>query len=648
MRKKSISPPFNFEHVTHTAKRQLPPLETVDEKDLPGEFWSTTVYQRPRKHLHGIKADDLHLRNEPTTQPKPELTIQTTPSQDKPPVIDCLPAELGTDRRIISPIVASSGSSSTSSPCSFDERTETKFDPDDGIRAFEPERQPIRHPRRSSSLTTGIHQRAQPQSEPQTTTHLQVTRETFYESASSNASMESVPCDLSIPPANGSYGVLRVDPATLQKGGNPSHGDIAYRSKQPLPPLPNQKIKRSSKKATRRASKSVAAKPMPLDSAPNHAKQPVLSTSKPSSRRSSRSATKSPTSKPARKERSRWSAALSDATWEDDVEFCYEQEAESTCDFNWGPTSHTRQSSIQSNGGVRLSASSVYHAHSPVPATDSMTSLRLYDSAETIAGGRKSQLAKALPQQRRRSSVVGHRGFLAARRSSQDLSSLTPPAPIQVTPSSTHVSVLSPVFSIAPTDDDAQKTPLTPGTLKFPRFDSVCADSLSDPESCRNSESSKHRKSSSYGSYESTARRSVLTAGKETNRNSLASVSSLPDLMHSRPKSKLHPSKTVISWPLESLPQSPGFEHGDGTGMGESTILPPECQTQPVRHSFVMRRPQTPGDRASMPSTRRLSSQERAGPGHGARGLPNRHARISQSELDAGLIALPAAGPAWI
>jgi hypothetical protein len=154
--------------------------------------------------------------------------------------------------------------------------------------------------------------------------------------------------------------------------------------------------------------------------------------------------------------------------------------------------------------------------------------------------------------------------------------------------------------------DPYQKVPLTPGTPFYPNT-YMNAEFLSDPESCRNSGSTRHRKSSSYESHESAAR-PLHSTTRETTRWSVASASSMPDLMHSRSKSKMMLAKSVISAPLESLPQSPPYEKDPP--LEDSTIVPRELRTQPARSSFVMRRPQTPSDRAILQHAGR-SAQER-------------------------------------
>ncbi|KAI7408332.1 hypothetical protein KC328_g114 [Hortaea werneckii] len=59
LNKGSISPPFNFEHVTHTTQKDVPRLDTVDEKDLTAKFWALSAYDRPKRRLNGIQAVDV-------------------------------------------------------------------------------------------------------------------------------------------------------------------------------------------------------------------------------------------------------------------------------------------------------------------------------------------------------------------------------------------------------------------------------------------------------------------------------------------------------------------------------------------------------------------------------------------------------------
>jgi hypothetical protein len=153
-----------------------------------------------------------------------------------------------------------------------------------------------------------------------------------------------------------------------------SPSEIKYRAKQPLPALPQ------------RATSQGHPKRMTQDS--------QLSCSTTSSSDSYRSSSFMRTAGP-------WTCLDEhgskiepvEASWEEDVDFCYEREAESTCDFNWDENE-------QIDAGFRLSK-----------------------YLQPIEGPRNSALfaspiINACPVQPRRSSIVGHRGFLQARNNS--------------------------------------------------------------------------------------------------------------------------------------------------------------------------------------------------------------------------------------
>ena len=613
--------------MTHTAKAQLPPLETVDEKDLPGEFWSVSAYQRPRHRLNGIKADDLRKKQRQMGVP-PISTSSRPTSRNSRSVSPLTEEEKNGVPYIPTPVDSIASLDSTM----FDEAKETRFDPDNGVQQLQPARQVMKYPKRFSSLQATNERHGRIDSLPR--------NEASYETCSSVASCTSeAPSEPLLPIQNFPEEPRCVSPfpdADISENAPSPHispvddvvpkdNDIAFRSTQPLPPLPDQNLlkKRSTNSLRSAAARRHSSLAMKILS--DH---PVSPTSK---RSSKGSACKSQTCSDASDVRE--SMVLSDATWEDDVDFCYEQEAESTCNFNWDVGLSAR------NDSVVQPPKTPYHAHSPDLVANSESSVGLDDSTATMPGRRNSQLQG----QHTREKSVGHRGFLAARKSSNDLKSMakSSPASIRVTPNLAHVSVLSPVFSISGTEEEASpKAPLTPGGLGFAGLEGVNTESLSDPESCRNSGSSRHRKSSSYSSHGSSVR-AAPSAVREAHRWSVASANSLPDLMHSRPRSKLSLSKTMGSRPLESLPQSPGFQ--DGGEVEASTMVPPRVPVQSARESFVTRKPQTPGDRASLQPTGRRASRgtphQRAGTSH----LSSRGLQPGQGVREAEMT-----GPEWI
>ena len=121
---------------------------------------------------------------------------------------------------------------------------------------------------------------------------------------------------------------------------------VIDRTKQPLPPLPPQaNIKRDS---------ALSMKPFRSSrmSVPS-----TISSERRSSKRSSHS-----TRSPLRSSGSTidnhvgLESSVSEANWQDDVDFCYEQQAESTCNFDWqnpNPSQVERSSISESNGSTR-------------------------------------------------------------------------------------------------------------------------------------------------------------------------------------------------------------------------------------------------------------------------------------------------------
>ncbi|KAI9805101.1 MAG: hypothetical protein M1825_000935 [Sarcosagium campestre] len=60
VRKRNISEPFNFQHVTHTSPGQFPALDRATANELASEFSAVRAAQAPRQGLRGIKVDDLN------------------------------------------------------------------------------------------------------------------------------------------------------------------------------------------------------------------------------------------------------------------------------------------------------------------------------------------------------------------------------------------------------------------------------------------------------------------------------------------------------------------------------------------------------------------------------------------------------------
>lgn len=62
-RKRTISEPYNFQHLTHANKKHLPELHRATQYELVTEFSAIRASQAPRRELRGIKAENLHFKN---------------------------------------------------------------------------------------------------------------------------------------------------------------------------------------------------------------------------------------------------------------------------------------------------------------------------------------------------------------------------------------------------------------------------------------------------------------------------------------------------------------------------------------------------------------------------------------------------------
>ena len=240
--------------------------------------------------------------------------------------------------------------------------------------------------------------------------------------------------------------------------------EVKYRAQQPLPALPQFS---GSRRDSRR---------MTVDSQLSSSTSGETSSSRPDSRRSSN--VRSITAVPWSSLNERGSTIdLSEASWEEDVDFCYEQEAESTCDFHW------YENFEEMDGGFRLSKF--------IPPNEGPRASALYAPSVPTS-----------PAQRKASSIVGHRGFQHAR--------------------TTSVIMEAPDHEVV--KDDA-KPMFGPELMHL----STSLGSICDSASTRTG-SSGHQKSNSCASCES----GVHPAPSSDNGHaSIGSLNSVPELMHS-------------------------------------------------------------------------------------------------------------------
>lgn len=263
--------------------------------------------------------------------------------------------------------------------------------------------------------------------------------------------------------------------ATQVKHCSPS--EVKYRAQQPLPALPQRaNSKRDSKRMTVDSQLSCSTSG---------------STGSTSDSRRSSQVARPPTAGPwtTREERGS-TAGLSEASWEEDVDFCYNQEAESTCDFNWDE--HDEEND------------NVFRLSRYLPQNDAPKQSAPFASPPHSTS----------PLQRQRSSIVGHRGFQHARTTSI----------IHETPDHEARAQKSQEKLVSENADS--KPMFGPEIMHL----GTSIGSISDGASTRTG-SSGHHKSSSCASYESGVR--PAPPGSDNGHSSVASLNSVPELMHS-------------------------------------------------------------------------------------------------------------------
>ncbi|EGP85419.1 unnamed protein product [Zymoseptoria tritici ST99CH_1A5] len=520
-KKTSISRPFNFQHVTHTARKHLPHLHTVHERDLPGKFWALNAYQKPKENLKGIKVEDL---SEP---------VSAQPGEEKYGL----------------PALPLANAAETDDETTFDETQETNFNPDtfDTIHGMKSDQGlPLKHYSSMSALGSIT------QTNPDQLRHFIKERATDDDSAPPTAHrattspiVANVRASMPVQPA--------PPPETLTQTPPMEQTTDQEQARALTPP---QQPRASPSKTSLRSSRQLGSL---FSSTQAGASSDYAGSIR--SKRSSRSTATAGT-------RMSRMTDLAEPTWEDVVDLAFEQEAEATCDFDWENTSAVEgdlsnqpspnegESPSGASGGVSLSGwldrPVAPNAVSPADSTSR--------SIQSVA----SDVSQ--PAAHKRGQSVGHRGFLDARsRSASTDGFLKEPQVIESAGASSSTDSPAPTapnpLKVFLTAAECEKSPYTAEEMHFPTYDlrALLADeSLSDPEDNGSSRSSSGR-SLRYRRKSSDTTGSLHTASaSDMTRWSSASTSSIPDLMHSfRARPEGRKSSRMSRSMLPSLPQSP-------------------------------------------------------------------------------------------
>ena len=299
------------------------------------------------------------------------------------------------------------------------------------------------------------------------------------------------------------------------------------------------------------------------------------------SKRSSPSLARSPAATSSVSDFFRSPSPFSTATWEDDVDFCYQQEAEATCEFDWDNVAEAQETELtQTSLEIRSSAGIAQFG----PPISDFPNLRQPPSTDSFSARNQAM------NQHKRGSSVGHRGFLAARMSSVDM--LNKPNISSFGQSRPESRIIPPTLPVPDIAQELSHSRSTPAGLNLSGIDNL--------QPLGNAPT-KHRKSNSFDASERRIRPEKISS--EATRWSSAPFSSLPDLLHSHRRSRSSIRKCQISSPMECLSQNP---------IPELEAPPEFYEVSADQDAFMMRRPQTSGDRALLQAAGRASQRGRS------------------------------------
>ncbi|KAL9608744.1 MAG: hypothetical protein Q9167_006433 [Letrouitia subvulpina] len=358
-----ISKPYNFQHLTHTYAHQFQELDRTSYNDLMTEFSAIRASQAPRRELQGIRAEDL-LRS-----PVSEASLVYEDPMTPPPAS---PAKPHGSRR--GSLLSSRGLIKIQDPRSFDNS------PLPSPRSCQTSNGPISPPLSVSSRNASI-------SAPDFFT-------AYHQDSSTELHCEAGYFGYRLEPTYGQAGGLPYTSEDwddhLFNASNLPHAittpnDIAFTLKPNVPKIgladvPEEDESHAHKKTSMddhrpgTAGSLRHAKSFPNARSLAHRRNPSSSSYTSAGRRDS-FPMGGPTLNdsllpledrifdevsfcPRVSRRMSYTSKDMDARWEDDIDFCYEHEAEANCDFDWDHIAAFDQSANEVALGQQCNAQS--------------------------------------------------------------------------------------------------------------------------------------------------------------------------------------------------------------------------------------------------------------------------------------------------
>lgn len=343
-RKLQISGPYNFQHVTHTQRNHLPDLRRTNRVALASELSQLRASQAPAATLRGIHADDLHFADfssealplnsldeeaDFSTRAEPPARIR----MNRPP---SLVKKQASPRRLIK---------HTKSQEQI--RVPPPRPPRSPVEAEYPPAPPVPPPRISSRMSTrndGFDPHASPDFErPQTSGGFRHPRPFGFSSP-----------DTTSPPATSHGYFPRSNLDSLQEDYSPRVATPPDDSNWPLPnpssfsyeaPLPGVPEEEENTIIARRSRASLASNASSLRGSQSVPLLRQLSLSQsPETKRPSSGASETlgrfdlfaaQRALKAALLEGNGSEPMSRESWEEDIDYCYDHEAEADCDYAW-------------------------------------------------------------------------------------------------------------------------------------------------------------------------------------------------------------------------------------------------------------------------------------------------------------------------
>ncbi|KAI9700322.1 MAG: hypothetical protein M1836_002337 [Candelina mexicana] len=529
-RRRNISLPYNFHHMTHAQAKQFSEIEWTNREEIMTESTAIRVSRTPCRELQGIQAENLHFKNfssEALAGPLSSSNSVTAPTGS----MNSSPKRRSNHARRIS-------QSSSHRPLRHMRSVESfsQPNPPKSPRAAKIGATPITPPPRKSSRAarTSRPERGLKYLDSRTA---QASENIF--AADGLCIAGPAPLDMSSPLAvssgsstssNGTdipHAVTTPDDTARQLSPTTFVGSIAE-----LDCVPEEEEAQSSKRKAKRSSRSLSAPrtrrspSSKMNTSDRHSPQSSLSSGAEIQEHHLASSQKSavgecatlPQHKTTGRQES-WGMRFADRCWEDDIDFCYEHAAEADCDFDWDRISndgHILAQRVQPN---------------PFTAALGIEEKRRLALERELAG-KQSHKSKHSPKPLKPSAIFS--GCLIPESGSRPTQSISPNDDEIITPRLRHASTISHETSfneaegfmlspslLIPTDYE----PISEGiidekaTAPYPLYDRTIEPPESGRESFRSSETTLSKSS----------QESIALRHKASN-----SGGSLPELVPSR------------------------------------------------------------------------------------------------------------------